>query len=133
MATVQEIFTGFRKETADVIMVVGVIGILMTILLPALKSARDQAKKIGCVNNMKQIFNLKMCYANDHEEYLPGLFCISAPIFNQTGKPYAAISVSGGFEFFSSNELDTISQQMKETAAEISQSMGYFHQATPFR
>jgi len=34
MATVQEIFTGFRKETADVIMVVGVIGILVTMILP---------------------------------------------------------------------------------------------------
>lgn len=34
MATVQEIFSGFRKETADIIMVVGVIGILMTMILP---------------------------------------------------------------------------------------------------
>ncbi|MFH2065480.1 MAG: IclR family transcriptional regulator [Pseudomonadota bacterium] len=70
-------------------------------------------------------------YAEDHEEYLPGLFCVSAPIFNQSGNPYAAISVSGGFHFFSNEELDTISQQMKETAAEISRSMGYFQQATP--
>lgn len=70
-------------------------------------------------------------YAEDREEYLPGLFCISAPIFNQNGKPYAAISVSGGFHFFSNQELDTISQQMKETAVEISRSLGYFQQATP--
>ncbi|MBA4366513.1 MAG: hypothetical protein C0403_02625 [Desulfobacterium sp.] len=70
-------------------------------------------------------------YAEDREEYLPGLFCISAPIFNQNGNPYAAISISGGLHFFSNEELETISQQMKETAAEISSSMGYFQQATP--
>ncbi len=34
MAIVQEIFSGFRRETADIIMVVGVMGILMTMILP---------------------------------------------------------------------------------------------------
>lgn len=34
MATVQEIVSGFRQESADIIMVVGVMGILMTMILP---------------------------------------------------------------------------------------------------
>ncbi len=34
MATVQDIFTGLKKEAADIVMVVGVIGILVTMLLP---------------------------------------------------------------------------------------------------
>jgi DNA-binding IclR family transcriptional regulator len=70
-------------------------------------------------------------YAEDREEYLPGLYCVSAPIFNQSGKPYAAISVSGGLRFFPDKELEEISRQMKDAAAEISRSMGYFQQATP--
>jgi len=110
--------------------------------MPAKKTAqylKQTALKPYTQNTITTIKQLKMeleqarinGYAEDHEEYLPGLFCISAPIFNQSGNPYAAISVSGGLEFFSNNRLDIVSQQMKETAAEISRSMGYFQQATP--
>ena len=70
-------------------------------------------------------------YAEDHEEYLSGLSCISSAIFDRSGSPYAAISVSGGIEFFSNPNLDDIAQKMIETAAEISRSMGYFQQAVP--
>jgi len=70
-------------------------------------------------------------YAEDHEEYLPGLFCISSAILDRSGTPYAAISVSGGINFFSNPHLDDIAQNMIETAAEISRSMGYFQQAVP--
>jgi len=73
----------------------------------------------------------KKGYAEDHEEYLPGLFCISAAILDRSGSPYAAISVSGGIKFFSNPQLDDIAQKMIETAAEISRSMGYFQHATP--
>lgn len=73
----------------------------------------------------------KKGYAEDHEEYLPGLFCISAAILDRSGSPYAAISVSGGINFFSNPQLDDIGQKMIETAAEISRSMGYFQHAAP--
>ena len=70
-------------------------------------------------------------YAEDHEEYLPGLFCISSAILDRSGSPCAAISVSGGIDFFSNPQLDDIAQKMIETAAEISRSIGYFQQAVP--
>jgi DNA-binding IclR family transcriptional regulator len=70
-------------------------------------------------------------YAEDHEEYLPGLFCISSAILERSGTPYAAVSVSGGIKFFSNPHLSEIAQNMIETAAEISRSMGYLHQAVP--
>jgi len=70
-------------------------------------------------------------YAEDHEEYLPGLFCISSAILDRNGSPCAAISVSGGANFFSNPQLEDIAQKMIETAAEISRSIGYFQQAVP--
>jgi len=73
----------------------------------------------------------KSGYAEDHEEYLPGLYCVSSTIFDRSGTPFAAISVSGGINFFSTPHLNDIIQNMIETAAEISRSMGYLQQAVP--
>ena len=55
----------------ELLVVIGIIAILMSLLLPALKSARDMAKRANCQNNLKQIGNVLMLYANDFDSYLP--------------------------------------------------------------
>jgi len=39
----------------ELLVVIAVIAILMAILMPALQRARDQARRVGCANNLKQI------------------------------------------------------------------------------
>jgi prepilin-type processing-associated H-X9-DG protein len=53
-------------------MVIGVIGILAAILLPALLNARRKAKLISCINKQKQIGASYLLYAADFNEFAYG-------------------------------------------------------------
>ena len=52
-------------------MVVAIISILAALLSPALKGARETAKSIKCMNNLRQIGLLALQYCNEYDDRLP--------------------------------------------------------------
>ncbi|MBI4025256.1 MAG: prepilin-type N-terminal cleavage/methylation domain-containing protein [Verrucomicrobia bacterium] len=56
----------------ELLVVIAIIAILAALLSPALKSARDSAKQIACMSNLKQIGTAFLLYANDNDGYAIG-------------------------------------------------------------
>lgn len=55
----------------ELLVVVAIIAILMAVLLPALKNAREQAKSVKCGANLRQIGTGIVIYASDNDNWLP--------------------------------------------------------------
>ena len=66
--------SGSRRLTSnftliELLVVIAIIAILAAMLLPVLQKARNQARSIKCVSNLKQVFSGLAFYAGDHKYY----------------------------------------------------------------
>jgi len=52
----------------ELLVVIAIIAILMAILMPTLSRAREQGKRTGCMNNLKQMAMAWILYADDYED-----------------------------------------------------------------
>jgi prepilin-type processing-associated H-X9-DG protein/prepilin-type N-terminal cleavage/methylation domain-containing protein len=55
----------------ELLVVIAIIAILVAMLLPSLRRAREQAYQLRCQSNLKQIFNGFVMYANEFKDRIP--------------------------------------------------------------
>jgi prepilin-type N-terminal cleavage/methylation domain-containing protein len=58
----------------ELLVVIAIIAILAAILFPVFARARENARKITCVSNLKQLGTAVLMYTQDYDEYLPNNF-----------------------------------------------------------
>ncbi len=56
----------------ELLVVIAIIAVLMAILMPALSRARDQARRIHCINNVKTMTFAWMLYKDDNDDKMVG-------------------------------------------------------------
>jgi len=55
----------------ELLVVIGIIAILIGLLLPALRKGREQAKRIVCMSNQRQLVTAWNMYAHHFSDYMP--------------------------------------------------------------
>jgi prepilin-type N-terminal cleavage/methylation domain-containing protein/prepilin-type processing-associated H-X9-DG protein len=67
----------------EVLVVVTIIGVLVSLLLPAVNAAREAARRAHCVNNLMQLSVALENYSGAHGVLPPGVVNDTGPILNQ--------------------------------------------------
>jgi prepilin-type N-terminal cleavage/methylation domain-containing protein/prepilin-type processing-associated H-X9-DG protein len=68
----------------ELLVVISIIGMLVGLMIPAIKAARDAANKVACLNNMRQIGQALYNYDLTRNEY-PGYLNV---LIQNNGRPY---------------------------------------------
>jgi prepilin-type N-terminal cleavage/methylation domain-containing protein/prepilin-type processing-associated H-X9-DG protein len=62
----------------ELLVVIAIIAILAAILFPVFAQAREKARAISCISNLKQFALAQMMYVQDYDETMTGLFVLDS-------------------------------------------------------
>ena len=93
----------------ELLVVISIIGILMSLLFPALGHATEKARRVTCVSNMRVMAKKATLWANDHNSTLPSAMVTYYPDYmTRIGKPGdEAMQMYAGVDFKRGNPKNT--------------------------
>lgn len=66
--------TSLRRQAftlVELLVVIGIIGVLVSLLLPSLQRARESANKTKCMSNLRSVGQAQLMYAQDNNGFVP--------------------------------------------------------------
>jgi prepilin-type N-terminal cleavage/methylation domain-containing protein/prepilin-type processing-associated H-X9-DG protein len=72
----------------ELLVVIAIIGVLIALLLPAIQSARESARRASCANNLRQIGVALQSFHNDHKKLPPSRYFNGYPTWFAIILPY---------------------------------------------
>jgi DNA-binding IclR family transcriptional regulator len=96
-------------------------------LLKTKEFARHNSRTIISKSALKRELKLvkESGYSFDNEEDEPGVCCIGAPVFDESGRAVAAISVAGITSQLGTNRVPNLSRMVRRAAGSLSARLGY--------
>jgi len=81
----------------ELLVVIGIIALLISILMPSLRRARNQAQKVDCMSRLRQIMAATLMYTQENKGWLPGPFGQTDPPGPHTVKVDTGRLWTGGY------------------------------------
>lgn len=98
--------TGFTL--IELLVVIAIIAILASLLLPALARAKNKAKDLTCINNLKQQGVAVHMYADDHQGLLPEAEVLPSAAVGTTNALPRICDLLGPYMGYSTNAMPTL-------------------------